>query len=93
MTLDQQLQLHPEVVDTELDGGETVLLHLDNKTYYSLNVTGTRIWQGLKKGLTLQAISQQLQAEFAVDRDNAGRSVLALVNELHRQRLVHILEP
>jgi hypothetical protein len=80
--LEPKIQPHPEVVDTELDTGETVLLHLDSKTYYSLNLTGTRIWQGFKQGLTLQEISQQLQAVFAVEPARADRSVLALVDEL-----------
>jgi hypothetical protein len=86
--LDQKIRLHPEVVDTELDDGEMVLLHLESKTYYSLNQTGERIWQGLKEGLSLRSISQRLQAEFEVDEENANRSVLDLVNELCEQKLV-----
>jgi hypothetical protein len=79
------------VVDTELDTGETVLLQLENTTCYSLNVTGTRIWQGLKRGWTLQEISQQLQAEFAVEAERAAQSVLALVHELWAQQQVQPL--
>ena len=86
--LDQKIQLHPEVVDTELDDGEIVLLHLESKTYYSLNPTGERIWQGLKQGLSLREISQRLQEEFDVDEENANKSVLDLVNELCEQNLV-----
>jgi len=70
------------VVDTTLDDGEIVLLHLESKTYYSLNPTGERIWQGLKEGLTLREISRRLQEEFDVDQDKANRSVLDLVKEL-----------
>ena len=44
---DHQVRPHAEVVDTELESGETVLLQLESKIYYSLNVTGTHIWQGL----------------------------------------------
>jgi hypothetical protein len=76
------------VVDTELDDGEGVLLHLTSKTYYSLNVTGVRIWQGLKAGLTLKAISQRLQDEFEVDAEQAKRSVLNLIDDLAEQALV-----
>jgi hypothetical protein len=85
--LDQKIQLHPQVVDTELDDGEMVLLHLDSKTYFSLNLSGERIWQGLKQGLSLRKISQRLQEEFDVDEENANRSVLDLVNELCDQKL------
>jgi hypothetical protein len=88
VTWDYEVRPHPEVVDTELDTGETVLLQLQSKTYYSLNVTGTQIWQGLKQGLSLQEVSRQLQARFAVEPERADRSVLALVKDLLQHQLV-----
>jgi hypothetical protein len=87
LTLDQKVRVHPQVVDTKLDEDEVVLLHLDSKTYYSLNPTGERIWDGLKKGLTLREISRRLQEEFDVDEERANKSVLELVNELCEQKL------
>jgi Coenzyme PQQ synthesis protein D (PqqD) len=86
-TLDDRVRPHSQVVDTKLDEGEVVLLHLESKTYYSLNPTGERIWQGLKEGLSLREISQRLQEEFDVDAENADRSVLDLANELCEQNL------
>jgi hypothetical protein len=80
--LDQRIHPHPQVVDTTLDDTEVVLLHLDSKTYYTLNLTGGRVWRGLKEGLTLREISDRIQAEFAVEADEANRSVLELADEL-----------
>ena len=91
-TLDQKVQLHPDVVDTELAGAEVVLLHLETKIYYSLNSTGVRIWQGLKQRLSLKEISRRLEEEFDVDGERADRSVLDLINDLSQQKLVQILE-
>jgi hypothetical protein len=85
--LDAKVRPHTEVVDTVLDDGEIVLLHLESKTYYSLNPTGERIWRGLKEGLNLREISRRLQVEFDVVADEADRSVLDLVNELCEQKL------
>lgn len=90
--LDRKVQPHSQVVDTKLDEGEVVLLHLEGKTYYSLNPTGERIWQGLKQGLSLREISQRLQEEFDVNGADADSSVLKLVDELSQQKLVHILD-
>ena len=92
VTLDQSVQPHPEVVDTELEAGETVLLHLEHTTYYSLNSTGTCIWQGLKQGLSLRDVSQRLQERFAVAADHADRSVLTFVHELAKHQLVDVSE-
>ena len=91
MSLAQRFGLNPEVVDTELEEQEVVLLHLESMRYYSLNLTGMRIWQGLKQGLSLQEISCRLQAEFAVEADRVEHSVVALVAELCEQQLVQNL--
>jgi hypothetical protein len=87
-TLDGKVQPHAQVVDTKLDDGEVVLLHLESKTYFSLNLTGERIWQGLKQGQSLREISQCLQAEFDVDQTRADASVVELIDELTQQKLV-----
>jgi hypothetical protein len=92
ITLEQRVSPHPEVVDTELDSGEVVLLHLESTTYYSLNLTGGRIWQDLKRGLLLQEISRRLQEAFEVEAERADRSVLALVHELVQHQLVQRLD-
>jgi hypothetical protein len=88
MTLTPRLQPHLDVVDTELEGDETVLLHLESKLYYSLNRTGTRVWNGIKQKLSLKTISDHLQEEFVVEADQADASVLALADDLGRQHLV-----
>lgn len=88
LTLDHRLRPHPDAVDTELETNELVLLHLQSKAYFSLNLTGMRIWQGLKEGLSLRDISHRLQQEFDVDSESAERSVLRLAEELFRERLV-----
>ncbi len=88
LTLDQQFQPHPDVVDTPLDNDETVLLHLTQSAYYTLNPTGSRIWRGLKAGLCLHEISQSLQQVFEVDAARADRSVLSLVQALSANALV-----
>jgi hypothetical protein len=85
--LEQKVRPHSEVVDTVLDEGEVVLLHLESKTYYSLNPTGERIWHGLKEGLSLSDISRKLQEEFDVEAERADRSILELVTELCEQKL------
>ena len=89
-TLDDKFRPNAQVVDTKLDDGEVVLLHLDSKSYFSLNVTGERIWQGLKQGLSLREISQRLQAEFDVDEAGADSSVVELIDELTQQKLVQL---
>ena len=51
-----------------------MLLHLESKTYYSLNLTGERIWQGLKQGIPLKRDQPTVQEEFEVDAETADRA-------------------
>lgn len=90
MNSEQRLYPHPQVVDTELESAETVLLHLDNMQYYSLNGTATRIWQLLKAGSSIFEISRKLEAEFDIDAAHANRSVEALIDQLVRRDLVAV---
>jgi hypothetical protein len=90
--LDRKVRPHPQVVDTKLDEGEVVLLHLESKTYFSLNLTGERIWEGLKQGLALGEISRRLQEEFDVSADQADKSVADLATELCKQKLAQIVD-
>ncbi|HEX5108069.1 MAG TPA: PqqD family protein [Vicinamibacterales bacterium] len=78
---------HPDVVDTELDGHETVLLHLGTKKYFSLNATGSVIWQCLKQGLEREAIARELQRRYDVSAERAAQSVTILLDALVEQRL------
>jgi hypothetical protein len=53
-TLDNSLEVGRDVVVREV-AGELVLLDLGRAEYFGLNPTGTRIWQGLSRGLSLRA--------------------------------------
>ena len=78
---------HPDVVDTELDGNETVLLHLGTKRYFSLNATGSVIWRAVKAGRTRDEIVRELVQRYDVSPEKASRSVTTLLDALQEQRL------
>ena len=87
---DERARPHSEVVDTDLDDDELVLLHLSTSRYYSLNSTGALIFRLLKEDLTLGQVSRRLQEEFHVDGHTADRAVRDLVDELAQQDLVRV---
>ncbi|MCH8126396.1 PqqD family protein [candidate division KSB1 bacterium] len=84
----KKYQVNSQVVSTELEPTEAVLLHLDNQRYYTLNETGWSIWKHLKNGLALQQITNELQKEFDVDHSKAEESVREIVSELESERLI-----
>jgi hypothetical protein len=80
----------PDVVITELENKEAVLLHLGTKHYFTLNETGLRIWQMLGEGLTFGEISGRLIEEFDVSPAKAQESVLKLIGELNAEKLIKV---
>ena len=79
-----------DVIITELEGKEAVLLHLGTKMYFTLNETGLRIWQMLSSGLIPEEISKRVSGEFDVSPEKAKESVLNLIHELIREKLVKV---
>lgn len=92
LELNHKVRPDSDVVLTELENKEAVLLHLKTKMYYSLNETGLRIWQLLKDGLTLNEISERLQQEFDVTPERAKESVVNLIDELITEKLVEVMD-
>ncbi len=92
LELNLRVKPDPDVVFTELENKEAVLLNLGTKMYYSLNETGLRIWQMLGSGITLGEISERLQGEFDVTPEKAKESVINLVSELITEKLVEVVD-
>lgn len=90
-TLQTQLQPNPAVLVTTLSTQEMVLLNLQTNVYYSLNETGTHIWQSLAQGLQLDEICQQLVASYTITLAEAEAAVFALLSELTAEQLVEPL--
>jgi PHD/YefM family antitoxin component YafN of YafNO toxin-antitoxin module len=90
--LNHRVKPDSDVVITELEGKEAVLLNLATKMYYTLNETGLRIWQLLSSGSTLGEISERLQSEFDVSPEKTKGSVLNLIGELIHEKLVKVVD-
>lgn len=68
--------------------GEAVLLNVDTKNYYRLNDTAAHIFQGLERGLSREALLDDLCATFDVERATAAEEVDGLVADLAARGLV-----
>jgi hypothetical protein len=81
-----------EVMVTDLDEGEAVLLHLTSRKYFTLNASGLEIWRLLGEGLTLGEVSGQLVERYGIETERAAGAVSRLVAELRDAGLVRIRE-
>ncbi|HXQ27668.1 MAG TPA: PqqD family protein [Gemmatimonadales bacterium] len=68
--------------------GEAILLDLDGKRYYRLNVTAQRVWKGLEDRRSVEEIVGLLVAEFEVDRATAAAETTRILEDLRTRGLV-----
>ena len=76
------------VVSTEIDDEESVLLSLETQQYYSLNETGSRIWELLSDGHDADDIASAITEEWATTHEEALEYVQAFLQELSQADLV-----
>jgi len=77
-----------DVVFTDFEGGEGILVNLNTKQYYQLNETGALIWRGLENGSTVEDIVSEMQTLYEVTREHALTSVDRLLLTLESNKLV-----
>jgi len=74
------------LVATLSDGA--VLLNLQTKRYYSLNETGTRIWEMVQQTADEEAIVAALLREYEVEEQMARAEVRRILDELVEAQLI-----
>lgn len=92
ITHESILTPNPNVVYTELQNGEAVLLHTDTLDYYTLNATGVQVWDVLQQGGSPQAAAQTLTSHYDVSYRDAEMTVILLAEELLKEQLLTAAE-
>ncbi len=83
----------PRVNFTRFDEGEGVLLHLETKSYYTLNATGVFIWEQLEAGRqTIEELVAALLDSYEVTQEEAAHQVQVFLEALKREGLVRCRE-
>ena len=77
-----------DLVFTDFEGGEGILVDLNTRQYYRLNETCALIWRGLEKGCRLQEIISEMHNLYEVSIDHAQTSVDRLLHKLESNKLV-----
>ena len=76
------------VVVTDFDGGEGILVDLNTKKYYQLNETAMVVWKGLEKGNTTGEIAADITSSYEVALDKAQISVDRIVDNFQTYKLL-----
>lgn len=89
LTLTSRVRINEDVAFRDLDG-EMVLLNLRTGVYFGLDPIGTRIWQLLRAGQSLQTIVASLVAEYDVTAARSEADLLDFVARLRGHQLVDV---
>ena len=87
--LDDQtrFRVDPETTGKIIDG-EAVIIHLGTGYYYSLNPSGSELWELISKGHGVAAMARSLSVRYGLGEDRARRDVEALLGRLLEEGLV-----
>ena len=77
----------PEALVATLSDG-AVLLNLQTKRYFSLNGTGTRIWELVQQSADEESMVATMVREYEVDEATAGAEVRRILDELMEAQLI-----
>jgi hypothetical protein len=80
-----------DLLTTEF-GPEIVILNLRDGVYYSVENTGTRVWQLLQEPTTVQAVCDAIATEYEVPAAVCEEDVRALISTLAARGLVQVGE-
>ena len=85
--LSKQLLPSEQAMESRV-GEETVILHLERDIYYGLDRLGTRIWELLKDGIALVAISDIVVREYGVTRELIEADMRRFLSDLYAHGIV-----
>ena len=83
-----QLTPRDQIVFTEFDGSEGILVDLNTKKYYQLNETATLIWKALGKGSGANDIADQIDATYEITPEDALKNVETTLQQFQSYNLV-----
>ena len=79
-----------QVICTEFEGGEGILVDLQTRRYYQLNETALLVWKSLEHGAGIDEIISKLTNDYDIGSAHARVSVESLVARLKAYRLVEV---
>ena len=85
---DDRFEVAPDIVATDFDGKDAVVLNLATKKYYTLNETATAIWSGIEEKKAVSHLVDLLVERFEVSAEKARASVIETLLRLQAQDLV-----
>jgi hypothetical protein len=89
VSFDSRVRIPEDVLVSQTDG-ESVLLKLKSESYFGLDKVGTRIWDLLLTGQSIQHTYDTILSEFDVEAAQLRADLTELLDSLVQQGLIEI---
>lgn len=90
--LNTRLNRNDELLHASVGAEECVMMSIEAGSYYGLNAVGSRIWELLESPKTVAQLCTQICEEFEVDERTCEDAVVKFVDDLIKNRIVHVVE-
>jgi hypothetical protein len=84
----QRFRLNSPNVIAETIDGEAILVDLRTGSYYSIQGSGSTLWDGIAAGASLGRLADEVANAYSVDRDAADEAVSSFCADLEREGLI-----
>ena len=91
LTLATRIVRNPDLVHTELEQ-HTMMMSVEAGRYFSLNSSGSRIWQLIEQPAVVADIVSTLEREFDVEPERCHAETMRLIEGLLENKLANIVE-
>lgn len=89
MTLNDKVKISDKIVYQKVED-ETVLLDLENGSYYGLNSVGSRIWELLSEKQEIQSVFDSMIKDYEVKPEKLQQDILSLLHKLRTKGLIEV---
>jgi len=88
-----RIEKSSRTVFTPLADGTGVLLNLDTLLYFSLNRTGTQLWQQIDSNplITMDDLLRETCKQFEVTEVAAHQSISAFIRQLEQLKMIRLV--
>lgn len=90
LTLNSKIIRSEDFITSTVEN-DLVMMSLEKGAYYSLDTIGSHIWERIAQPITVAALCQNLTDEFDVETEQCQADVLAFLNELLTEGMVHVV--
>lgn len=70
--------------------GEKVMLSIENGKYYNLGHIGGRIWELIANPASIEAVVEQLVAEYNISQEDCEQQVNSFLSQLSSEGLIQV---